>query len=123
MNASPYTRIVPDPVTLSVLVVPLHVVLAPSRITERGLVGVGATTPPPINFRNVPVRLNTYWLPPVSAVSVTLTVIDVGVPVHSGVAVGKHVIATLATFDATTLLLNNTPLRHSRRDNLFAART
>jgi hypothetical protein len=40
--------------------------------------------------------LYTYWEPLVSAVSVTVTVIDVGLP--SQFAVGEHAEVTLATF-------------------------
>src|SRR5579862_7384737 len=83
---------------------------APSRKIGDGAVG-GA--PPPMSFWNVPVRLYWYCEPSAAAASMTVTVIDVGVPVQ--LAVGEHTAVTVATLRATTLSLVRAPFWHSRR--------
>ena len=50
-----------------------------------------------------------------SGTDVTITVIDVGVPVQS--AVGTHAAAAVATFDATALSATSVPPLQTRRSN------
>ena len=65
-----------------------------------------------MSLRNAPVRL--YWYEPVeSGVSVTVTVIDVGLPLQF--AVGEHTAVTLATLEATARSLTNVPAWHTLR--------
>ena len=121
MYASPYTRMLAAPVRLIVSVLPLHVAAAAEQDDRLRVARRRSATPSPMSFRNVPVRLYTYTAPFESAVSVIVTVIDVGVPLQCGVAVGEQVTVTLCTFDATTLSLTSTPFWHSRRISLFDA--
>ncbi len=96
MYAAPYTFMVAEPLMLIVSVLPLHVEPAPSSTTDWGLVAVGA--PPLFTFRNAPVSLYEYTVPVESATSLTVAVIDVGVPEQS--AVGEHATLILVMFDA-----------------------
>jgi hypothetical protein len=121
-TAVPYTVMWADVDMLRPVAPLTQVVPLPSRMTDCGLLGAVTTTPPPMSFRNVPVRLYTYELPLESVVSVTVTLIDVGVPLHCGVAVGRQVNVTLCTLDATTRSLTSTLFWHSRRISLFDAK-
>ena len=88
----------------------------PSRMTD--CFGPELTGgPSPISFRKLPVRL--YWngVPLASAVSVIVTVIDVGAPEQS--VVGEHVTVAVATLDATARSLTSTPPWHSRRSSEY----
>src|SRR3954454_18161383 len=111
MYASPYTVMLPPPWMSIVFVVPLQVVLAPSRITDVGLLAAGA--PLPFSFRNDPCSVYVYWLPDVSATDVTTILIEVGVPEQ--LAVGEHDATAPAKLDAMARSLTRTPFLQARR--------
>src|SRR5690349_16760602 len=89
----------------------------PSRMIELGVAG----GPEPISFRNVPVMEYEYDVPLASGVSVTVTVIEVGVPEQS--AFGEQAAVTLCTLDATARPLTSVPPMHCRRSSEFPIKT